>query len=137
MDLNHLCYLLKYDSVHGQFPCEVTHADGFLLIGEKKVSVFAEKDPSQIPWGKCQVDVVCESTGVFLTKELASSHLKGGAKKVIMSAPPKDDTPIYVMGINHHQYDTKQLIVSNASCTTNCLAPLAKVINDRFGIVEV
>ncbi|ETW58610.1 glyceraldehyde-3-phosphate dehydrogenase, type I [Plasmodium falciparum UGT5.1] len=136
MDLNHLCYLLKYDSVHGQFPCEVTHADGFLLIGEKKVSVFAEKDPSQIPWGKCQVDVVCESTGVFLTKELASSHLKGGAKKVIMSAPPKDDTPIYVMGINHHKYDTKQLIVSNASCTTNCLAPLAKVINDRFGIVE-
>ncbi|ANQ10408.1 Glyceraldehyde-3-phosphate dehydrogenase [Plasmodium coatneyi] len=136
MDMKHLCYLLKYDSVHGVFPGEVTPGDGFFTIGNKKIFVHSEKDPANIPWGKYGIDVVCESTGVFLTKELSSAHLKGGAKKVIMSAPPKDDTPIYVMGINHEKYDPKQTIVSNASCTTNCLAPIAKVLNDKFGIVE-
>ncbi|GAB67957.1 glyceraldehyde-3-phosphate dehydrogenase [Plasmodium cynomolgi strain B] len=136
MDIKHLCYLLKYDSIHGVFPEEVTPGDGFITVGNKKIFVHSEKDPAQIPWGKYDVDVVCESTGVFLSKELSNAHLKGGAKKVVMSAPPKDDTPIYVMGINHDKYDPKQLIVSNASCTTNCLAPIAKVLNDNFGIVE-
>lgn len=136
MDINHLVYLLKYDSVHGVFPAEVKPGDGFVMVGNKKISVHNEKEPSQIPWGKHNVDVVCESTGVFLTKEASTAHIKGGAKKVIMSAPPKDDTPIYVMGINHDKYDKQQLIVSNASCTTNCLAPIAKVLHENFGIVE-
>lgn len=136
MDIDHLVYLLKYDSVHGKFNHEVKGEKGKLTVDGKEIAVYAEKDPSNIPWGKCQVDVVCESTGVFLTKELSASHIKGGAKKVIMSAPPKDDTPIYVVGINDHQYDPKQTIVSNASCTTNCLAPLAKVIHDKFGLIE-
>ncbi|SCM10009.1 glyceraldehyde-3-phosphate dehydrogenase, putative [Plasmodium chabaudi adami] len=136
MDIHHLIYLLKHDSVHGKFPCEVTPTEGGIMVGNKKVVVYNEKDPAQIPWGKHAIDVVCESTGVFLTKELSSAHIKGGAKKVIMSAPPKDDTPIYVMGINHEKYNSSQTIVSNASCTTNCLAPIAKVIHENFGIVE-
>lgn len=136
MDIDHLVYLLKYDSVHGKFNHEVKGEKGKLFVDGKEIAVYSEKDPQNIPWGKCQVDVVCESTGVFLTKELSSAHIKGGAKRVIMSAPPKDDTPIYVMGINDHQYDPKQTIVSNASCTTNCLAPLAKVIHDKFGLIE-
>ncbi|CRH01296.1 glyceraldehyde-3-phosphate dehydrogenase, putative [Plasmodium relictum] len=136
MDIKHLVYLLKYDSVHGKFPCEIKTEGQALVIDGKKVNVHNERDPAQIPWGKYNVDVVCESTGVFLTKELAGAHIKGGAKKVVMSAPPKDDTPIYVMGINHEKYNPKELIVSNASCTTNCLAPIAKVVHDKFGIVE-
>ncbi|CDU19922.1 glyceraldehyde-3-phosphate dehydrogenase, type I [Plasmodium yoelii 17X] len=136
MDINHLIYLLKHDSVHGKFPCEVTPTEGGIMVGSKKVVVYNERDPAQIPWGKHAIDVVCESTGVFLTKELSNAHIKGGAKKVIMSAPPKDDTPIYVMGINHEKYNSSQTIVSNASCTTNCLAPIAKVIHENFGIVE-
>lgn len=136
MDISHLIYLLKHDSVHGKFPCEVTPTEGGIMVGNKKVVVYNERDPAQIPWGKHAIDVVCESTGVFLTKELSNAHIKGGAKKVIMSAPPKDDTPIYVMGINHEKYNSSQTIVSNASCTTNCLAPIAKVIHENFGIVE-
>ncbi|VWU49984.1 glyceraldehyde-3-phosphate dehydrogenase [Hepatocystis sp. ex Piliocolobus tephrosceles] len=136
MDISHLIYLLKHDSVHGKFQGEIKPGKDFITVNERKVSVYHEKDPSQIPWGKHSVDVVCESTGVFLTKELASGHIKAGAKKVVLSAPPKDDTPLYVMGVNHEKYDDKHTIVSNASCTTNCLAPIAKVIHENFGIVE-
>lgn len=136
MDINHLKYLLKYDSVHGSFSKTVKVDNGKLFVDNKEVFVHNEKDPANIPWGKYDIDVVCESTGVFLTKDLAHAHIKAGAKRVILSAPPKDDTPIYVVGINHHQYDHKHLIVSNASCTTNCIAPLAKVVHDHFEIVE-
>jgi len=135
MDLEYMVYLLKYDSVHGIFAGEVTHKDGKLIIDGRSIAIFAEKDPTQIPWGSVDTDVVCESTGVFTTSEKASMHLKGGAKKVIISAPPKDDTPMFVMGVNHTEY-AGQKVVSNASCTTNCLAPLVKVINNKFGIVE-
>lgn len=107
-----------------------------LTLMEKKIKVFNEKDPSNIPWGNEGATIVCESSGAFLTQEKCQSHLKGGAKKVIMSAPAKDSTPTYVMGVNHQKYESSQNIVSNASCTTNCLAPLAKVINDKFGILE-
>lgn len=136
MSLDYMVYLLKYDSVHGHYPGEVTHKDGKLVVGGKAVTVFNEKDPSSIPWGSADVHYVCESTGVFLTKEKAQAHIGSGAKKVIMSAPPKDDTPMFVMGVNNPQYKPTDMIVSNASCTTNCLAPLAKVLNDKFGIVE-
>lgn len=136
MDIQYAFYLLKYDSVHGKFAPHVKVENNKLYVDNKEIHLHNEKDPANIPWGKYGVDVVCESTGVFLTKELAHGHIKGGAKRVILSAPPKDDTPIYVMGINHYQYDPKQLIVSNASCTTNCLAPIAKVVHDNFGIVE-
>lgn len=135
MDLEYMVYLLKYDSVHGIFAGEVTHKDGKLIIDGRSIAIFSEKDPTQIPWGSVDTDVVCESTGVFTTSEKASAHLKGGAKKVIISAPPKDDTPMFVMGVNHTEY-AGQKVVSNASCTTNCLAPLVKVINNKFGIVE-
>jgi glyceraldehyde 3-phosphate dehydrogenase len=128
-------YLFKYDSVHGVYPGTVEAKDGCLVIDGQAVKVFAERDPASIPWGAAGATYVCESTGVFTTGEKATAHVKGGAKKVIISAPPKDDTPMFVMGVNNHEY-AGQDIVSNASCTTNCLAPLAKVIHDNFGIVE-
>ncbi|EPR59732.1 glyceraldehyde-3-phosphate dehydrogenase GAPDH1 [Toxoplasma gondii TgCatPRC2] len=136
MSLDYMVYLLRYDSVHGHYPGEVSHKDGKLIVGGKAVTVFNEKEPTAIPWGQAGVHYICESTGIFLTKEKAQAHLTNGAKKVIMSAPPKDDTPMFVMGVNNDQYKSSDVIVSNASCTTNCLAPLAKIVHDKFGIVE-
>ncbi|KNZ51932.1 glyceraldehyde-3-phosphate dehydrogenase, type I [Puccinia sorghi] len=128
-------YMFKYDSTHGRFKGTVSTSNGKLVINGKSIDVYAERDPSAIPWGKSGADYVVESTGVFTTKEKASAHLKGGAKKVIISAPSAD-APMYVVGVNLDSYDPKETVVSNASCTTNCLAPLAKVIHDKYGIVE-
>ena len=133
LDPDYLAYMLKYDSVHGIFKHDIKVDGNFMIVDGKKIQVFAEKDPTAITWGALDVDVVVESTGFFLTEELASAHLKAGAKKVIMSAPSKDATPMFVYGVNHKTY-AGQKIISNASCTTNCLAPLSKVINDTFGI---
>lgn len=136
MSLDYMVYQLSYDSVHGRFKGTVEAGEGKLIINGSPVTVFAERDPKDIPWGTVGADYVCESTGVFTTGEKASGHLAGGAKKVIISAPPKDDTPMFVMGVNNTEYKPEYNVVSNASCTTNCLAPLAKVIHDRFGIAE-
>jgi glyceraldehyde 3-phosphate dehydrogenase len=136
MTVDYMVYLFKYDSVHRVFPGEVEERDGRLVINGHEIQVFAERDPSEIPWGEVGVEYVCECTGVFTTQEKASGHLEAGAKKVIISAPPKDDTPMFVMGVNHEDYDPTMSIISNASCTTNCLAPLAKIIHDNFGIEE-
>merc|ERR1711963_1152526 len=135
-----MVYQLKYDSVHKRYPETITtkEADGkeFLVVGGVEIQVFHEKDPAAIPWGASGADYVCESTGVFTAKEKAELHIKGGAKKVIISAPPKDAVPIYVVGVNHKEYKASDTVVSNASCTTNCLAPLTKVVHEKFGIVE-
>jgi len=136
MDLPYAIYQLKYDSVHGKFPYDITTDGKNLIINGKTIHVFTEKDPASIPWGSVGAHYVCESTGVFTEQKKAALHLGGGALKVVISAPPKDDVPMYVMGVNHEQYDGKATVVSNASCTTNCLAPLAKVVNEKFGIVE-
>jgi len=140
MDLEYMVYQLKYDSVHKRFDGTISHSveDGkqFLVVNEAKVRVFHEKDPSAIGWGEVGAEYVCESTGVFTQKEKAELHIKGGAKKVIISAPPKDSVPIYVIGVNHNDYKASDTVVSNASCTTNCLAPLTKVVHEKFGIVE-
>lgn len=136
MDLDYMVYLFKYDSVHGRYGGTVEASGDNLVIDGNVIQVFHAKNPAEIGWGKAEADYVCESTGVFTTAEKAKAHLDGGCKKVIISAPPKDDTPMYVMGVNHHLYDGSKHIVSNASCTTNCLAPLAKVIHDNFIIVE-
>ena len=133
LEVEYLAYMLKYDSVHGRFCGEVTTEDGKLIVNGKEVRVTAETDPSKLAWGDAGVDVVVESTGIFLTSESAQGHIDAGAKKVVMSAPSKDDTPMFVMGVNSDSYNGEQF-VSNASCTTNCLAPLAKVLNDSFGI---
>jgi glyceraldehyde 3-phosphate dehydrogenase len=135
IDLDYMAYLLKYDSTHGRFEGSVEVKDGNLIVDGKTVKVFAERDPAAIQWGSAGAHYVVESTGVFTTTEKASAHLKGGAKKVIISAPSAD-APMYVVGVNLDKYDPSVAVVSNASCTTNCLAPLAKVINDNFGIVE-
>ena len=135
LDPDYLAYMLKYDTVHGIFNHEVS-ADNekkVLVVDGKEIRVTAEKDPANLAWDKVAADVVVESTGFFLTEELASAHLKAGAKKVIMSAPSKDKTPMFVYGVNHTTY-AGQAIISNASCTTNCLAPISKVLNDNFGI---
>jgi len=134
--LDYMVYMFKYDSTHGRFKGTVSTANGKLVINGQEISVHACKDPSQIPWGTDGAEYVVESTGCFLTLEKCQAHLQGGAKKVIISAP-SPDAPMFVMGVNEDNYDpAKDNIVSNASCTTNCLAPLAKVINDKFGIVE-
>jgi glyceraldehyde 3-phosphate dehydrogenase len=135
LDVDHLAYLLKYDSVHGRFNGKVEVKDGNLFVNDKHIRITAEKDPSLLKWDEVGVDVVAECTGFFTTKETASAHIKGGAKKVIISAPSAD-APMFVMGVNHEKVTAADTVVSNASCTTNCLAPLAKVINDNFGIVE-
>ncbi len=137
IDLDYMVYMVKYDTIHGQFKGEVKAENGKLVVNGKKISVFAEKDPAAINWASCGAEYIVESTGVFCTTESASAHLKGGAKKVVISAPAKDkDTPTFVCGVNLEKYAKDMTVVSNASCTTNCLAPLAKVINDKFGIAE-
>ena len=135
LDADYLAYMLKYDSVHGHFDHDIKVEGNYLVVDGNKIQVFAEKDPSAITWGALEVDVVVESTGFFLTEELASAHLKAGAKKVIMSAPSKDATPMFVYGVNDKTY-AGQKIISNASCTTNCLAPISKVLDEKFGIVR-
>lgn len=136
MSLDYLVYLLKYDSVHGRFPGTVEKVDGGIKVDGHLVKVFNETDPTKIGWGSVGADYVCESTGVFLTQEKGDLHVKGGAKKVVLSAPPKDNVPIFVVGVNHELYEPSMSVVSNASCTTNCLAPIAKVLNDNYGIEE-
>ena len=135
LDPDYIAYLLKYDSTHGIFDADVSVDNGHLIVNGKKIRVTSERDPAQLNSSEVDADVVVESTGLFLTKETASKHIEAGAKKVVMSAPSKDDTPMFVMGVNHDSY-AGESIVSNASCTTNCLAPVAKVLNDKFGIVD-
>ncbi|WP_312333388.1 type I glyceraldehyde-3-phosphate dehydrogenase [Sphingobacterium sp.] len=133
---DYMAYMLKYDSTHGKFDGSVEVKDGNLVVNGKTIRVTAEKDPANLKWNEVGAEVIIESTGFFLTQELAQKHIDAGAKKVVMSAPAKDDTPTFVMGVNHKELKADQNIVSNASCTTNCLAPIAKVLNDKFGIVE-
>jgi len=135
LSIEYACYLLKYDSIHGKYPGTVEVDGDSLMIDGNQVKFFASKSPSEIPWGSVGADYVCESTGVFTTTEKAKAHLGGGAKKVIISAPSAD-APMFVCGVNHKNYTKDLEVVSNASCTTNCLAPLVKVLNDNFGIVE-
>lgn len=136
-DIPHMVYLLKYDSVFGRFKGTVEAGDNALIINGKAVPVLSYDDPSQIPWSKEGAEYIIESTGVFNTTEKAKTHMVGGAKKVILTGPPKDsETPTFVMGVNHMKYEPSYDVVSNASCTTNCLAPIVKVLNDEFGIVE-
>jgi glyceraldehyde 3-phosphate dehydrogenase len=135
LDLPHLAYLLRYDSVHGRLRQRLEIADGCLVLDGKRLRVSSVREPSASPWREAEVDVVIESTGVFLTQAQASGHLQAGAKRVIVSAPPKDDTPMFVCGVNTDEY-AGQSIISAASCTTNCLAPLAKVLDDEFGIAR-
>jgi glyceraldehyde 3-phosphate dehydrogenase len=135
IDLEYMVYLFKYDSTHGQFKGDVHHKDGKLYINGHQITVSGERDPTKIPWKDTGADYVIESTGVFLDVAKCQAHLQAGAKKVIITAP-SPDAPMYVMGCNNEKYDPSHNIISNASCTTNCLAPLAKVINDKFGIVE-
>ena len=133
LDVDYLAYMLKYDSVHGRFDGEVSVADGALVVNGKTIRISAERDPANLPWGEIGAEVVVESTGFFLTDETARKHIEAGAKKVVLSAPSKDATPMFVVGVNTDEY-AGQDIVSNASCTTNCLSPIAKVLNDKFGI---
>ncbi|HHZ19728.1 MAG TPA: type I glyceraldehyde-3-phosphate dehydrogenase [Firmicutes bacterium] len=135
IDLEYMTYMLKYDSVHGKFQGSVGVEGDKLVVNGKKIAVFGEKEPSQIPWSSCGAEYIVESTGVFTTTEKASAHFAGGAKKVVISAPSAD-APMFVMGVNHNTYTSDMNVVSNASCTTNCLAPLAKVIHENFGIIE-
>ena len=135
LDVDHLAYLLKYDSVHGRFDGTVEVKEGKLYVNGKNIRITAERNPADLKWNEVDVDVVAECTGIFTTIETANAHIVGGAKKVIISAPSAD-APMFVMGVNHETAKASDLVVSNASCTTNCLAPLAKVIHDNFGIVE-
>lgn len=135
LDVDHLAYLLKYDSVHGRFAGTVEVKDGKLYVNDKHIRTTAEKDPATLKWDEVGVDVVAECTGIFTTIESAQAHVKGGAKKVIISAPSAD-APMFVMGVNHTEVKATDTVISNASCTTNCLAPLAKVLHDNFGIIE-
>ncbi len=136
IDVEYMAYMLKYDSTHGRFNGTVDVKDGKLVVNGKSIRVTAEKNPADLKWGDVNAEYVVESTGLFLTKESVQGHIDAGAKKVIMSAPSKDDTPMFVMGVNNTSYSNDMNFVSNASCTTNCLAPIAKVLNDNFGILE-
>ena len=135
LDVEHLAYLLKYDSVHGKYDGTVEVVEGDLVVDGHRVKISAERNPSDIGWGDLGTDVVAECTGIFTTLEKAQAHIDGGAKKVVISAPSAD-APMFVVGVNHHEATADQTIVSNASCTTNCLAPIAKVLDDNFGIEE-
>ncbi|KAA6318608.1 Glyceraldehyde-3-phosphate dehydrogenase A [termite gut metagenome] len=135
IDVNYMVYMLKYDTIHGRFEGVVEAKDGKLIVNGKAIRVTSEKNPADLKWGEIGADYVVESTGLFLTQEKAQGHIDAGAKYVVMSAPSKDDTPMFVCGVNHHTY-SGQRFVSNASCTTNCLAPIAKVLNDNFGITS-
>src|SRR5512133_3957356 len=136
IDVNYMAYMLKYDSTHGRFKGTVSVEDGALVVNGKKIRVTSEKNPADLKWNEIGAEYVVESTGLFLDKEKCQAHLNAGAKKVIMSAPSKDDTPMFVMGVNQDKYTKEMNFVSNASCTTNCLAPVAKVLHDNFGIIE-
>lgn len=136
ISVEYMAYMLRYDSVHGQFQGTIDVKDGNLIVNGQTIRVTAERDPENLKWDAVGAEYVVESTGLFLTKETAGKHITAGAKRVVMSAPSKDDTPMFVMGVNNNTYTKDVAIVSNASCTTNCLAPLAKVINDNFGIKE-
>jgi len=133
---DYMAYMLKYDSTHGKFNGTISVEGGHLVVNGKTIRVTAEKDPANLKWNEVGAEVIIESTGLFLTLETAQKHIDAGAKKVVMSAPAKDDTPTFVMGVNHKLLKAEQTIVSNASCTTNCLAPIAKVLDDKFGIEE-
>ncbi|XP_071946168.1 glyceraldehyde-3-phosphate dehydrogenase-like isoform X2 [Antedon mediterranea] len=135
IQLEYMVYMFKYDSTHGQFKGEVSHQDGKLIVNGKPINVYQQTKPGEIPWSKAGAEYIVESTGVFTTIDKAKLHFEGGAKKVIISAPSAD-APMFVVGVNHKNYETSMNIVSNASCTTNCLAPLAKIIDDNYGIVE-
>ena len=136
IDVDYMAYMLKYDSTHGRFNGTVEVKDGKMIVNGDEIRVTAERNPADINWGAVGAEYVVESTGLFLTKEKAQGHLDAGARKVVMSAPSKDDTPMFVMGVNNTSYTNDMDFVSNASCTTNCLAPVAKVLNDKFGIEE-
>ena len=136
MTPDYMAYMLRYDTMHGRFDGTIEYTDDAIIVNGKTVKFFACMDPKDIPWGEAGAEYVVESTGVFLTKEKAQAHIDAGAKKVVMSAPSKDDTPMFVMGVNHETYDSSMNFVSNASCTTNCLAPIAKVLHDNWGITD-
>ncbi|GAL87056.1 glyceraldehyde-3-phosphate dehydrogenase [Sporocytophaga myxococcoides] len=136
IDVDYMAYMLKYDSTHGRFDGTAEAKDGKLVVNGKAIRVTAEKDPANLKWDEVGAEYVVESTGLFLTQDTADKHIKAGAKRVILSAPAKDDTPTFVMGVNNKTYKKEMSIISNASCTTNCLAPVAKVLNDKFGILE-
>jgi len=135
LDVNYMAYMLKYDTVHGQFNGDVSVSDGKLIVNGQSIRITAEKDPANLRWNEVEAEYIVESTGLFLTKETAQKHIDAGARVVVMSAPSKDDTPMYVMGVNHKEYKG-EAIVSNASCTTNCLAPITKVLHEKFGLLE-
>ena len=133
---DYLAYMLKYDTMHGKCAAEVSYTENAIVVNGKEIPIFAERDPKNIPWGKLEAEYVVESTGLFLTQEKSQAHIDAGAKKVVMSAPSKDSTPMFVCGVNLDAYTPDMKFVSNASCTTNCLAPIAKVLNDNWGITE-
>lgn len=136
MSPDYCAYMLRYDTIHGQYKGEISYTDSSIIVDGREVKFFAEKEPANIPWGKIGVDYVVDATGIFHSKDKAQAHLDAGAKKVVYTGPSKDDTPMFVCGVNLDTYTPDMNFVSNASCTTNCLAPLAKVINDNFGIAD-
>lgn len=136
LDVDYIAYMLKYDSTHGRFKGDVAVKDGKLVVNGRSIRVTSEKNPADLKWGEIGAEYVAEATGIFLTKEKAQGHIQCGAKKVVMTGPSKDDTPMFVMGVNEDKYKPDMDYVSNASCTTNCLAPIAKILNDNWGIAE-
>ena len=136
MNLDYMVYMLRYDTTHGQYPGTIEAKDGKLVVDGKPISIFTAKEVADIPWASVGAEYICECTGIHLKKELCEGHIKAGAKHVVMGAPSKDDTPMFVFGVNNKKYTSDMTYVSNASCTTNCLSPIAKVLNEKFGIVK-